>query len=111
MVMIRRSAPVLAAATLLWWGTPQAVSQQPEPVRYEAECWMDIDGSRATAHCGNPYPVVDRVRLHVECERWWDIDTDGAPVEIHPAGAVSLSERCWKEIRSAWVSHRPRAAD
>ncbi|MER6914965.1 hypothetical protein ABT354_25090 [Streptomyces sp. NPDC000594] len=107
MVMIRRSAPALAVATVLWWGAPQALSQEPAPPEYRADCWTEVEGSRATAHCLNPYPVIDRVRLHIECERWWDIDTDGAAAEILPAGRVTLTDRCWKEIRAVWVSHHP----
>ncbi|MFI1012079.1 hypothetical protein [Streptomyces sp. NPDC020965] len=105
--MIRRSAPVLAAATLLLWATPEALSQEPEPRTYEADCRTEIEGSRATAYCHNPYPVTDRVRLHVECERWWDIDGDSAPADLDPAGYLALTDRCWKEIRAVWVSHQP----
>ncbi|MFF8960879.1 hypothetical protein [Streptomyces sp. NPDC014894] len=109
MRMIRRSAPVLAAVTLLLWATPDAPAQEPEPEprRYEADCRTEIDGSHATAHCHNPNPGVDRVRLHIECERWWDIDVDSAPAEVYPAGEVTLTDRCWKEIRAVWVSHQP----
>ena len=46
------------------------------------------------------------VSLHIECDRWWDIDSDGAPVEAGPAQTVRLTGRCWKEVRSVWVSHR-----
>ncbi|WP_243869764.1 hypothetical protein [Streptomyces liangshanensis] len=75
--------------------------------RDRATCRTRVEGSRATASCHNPYPVTDRVRLHVECARWWDVDADSAPVELHPAGYVQLSDRCWKEVRSVWVSHDP----
>ncbi|MFI1399631.1 hypothetical protein [Streptomyces sp. NPDC020681] len=109
-----RSALVLAAVTVLFWPTQNAVSQQhrqhrqePKPPVYEADCRTEIDGSRAVAYCHNPYPAIDRIRLHVECARWWDIDVDGAPVEIGPAGYLELTERCWKEISAVWVSHQP----
>jgi hypothetical protein len=74
---------------------------------YEADCRTVIEGSRATAYCHNPYPSIDRVRLHVECERWWDIDADSAPVEVGPADYAELTDRCWKEIGAVWVSHQP----
>ncbi|MET9888135.1 hypothetical protein ABZZ20_34460 [Streptomyces sp. NPDC006430] len=76
----------------------------PEP--YGADCDTVIDGSQVTAYCLNSYPETDRVRLHVECDRWWDIDGDGAAVTVGPAGRVALAGRCWKEVRSAWVSHQ-----
>ncbi|MFE1042701.1 hypothetical protein ACFW4L_28865, partial [Streptomyces sp. NPDC058832] len=57
------------------------------------------------AHCHNPYPEPDHVRLHIECERWWDLDTDTSPVQAAPAQTVRLDGRCWKEVRAAWVSH------
>ncbi|MFI5758444.1 hypothetical protein [Streptomyces sp. NPDC051569] len=73
--------------------------------RLHAYCRTKIKGSHATAYCQNPNPEPDRVQLHIECEHWWDIDADSAPVELLPAGYVQLSDRCWKEIRSVWVSH------
>jgi hypothetical protein len=73
--------------------------------RFGADCRTRTDGSQAVAYCHNPYPEPDRVRLHIECARWWDIDSDGAPVEAGPAMTVRLTGRCWKEIRSVWVSH------
>ncbi|MFF7201225.1 MULTISPECIES: hypothetical protein [unclassified Streptomyces] len=115
-----RSAPVLAAVTLLLWVTPDAFSQPHRPMSkpapappvpvYAADCRTVVEGSQATAFCHNPYPAVDRVRLHIECERWWDIDVDGSPADIAPAGYVEITDRCWKEVRSAWVSHQPQAA-
>ncbi|MEV6396313.1 hypothetical protein AB0M39_16295 [Streptomyces sp. NPDC051907] len=106
-------APVLAVAAVLLWATP-SVSQPreteaPEPPEppYRADCRVEVEGSQATAYCHNPYPAADRVRLHIECARWWDLDVDGGPADLSPAGYVQLTDRCWKEIRSAWVSHQP----
>ena len=76
----------------------------PQP--FGAECRTTVTGSHAVAYCHNPYVDTDRVRLHIECDRWWDIDSDGAPVGAGPAETVRLTGRCWKEIRSVWVSHQ-----
>ena len=65
-----------------------------------------VSGSHVVAHCHNPYVGTDRVRLHIECARWWDIDTDSAPVDNGPATTVRLTGRCWKEVGAAWVSHQ-----
>ncbi|MFD6989483.1 hypothetical protein [Streptomyces sp. NPDC059943] len=72
---------------------------------FGASCRTTIEGSSVTAFCHNPYPGTDRVQLHVECARWWDVDSDSAPVEAGPARHVRLAGRCWKEVDSAWVSH------
>uniref|UniRef100_UPI0040401A7D hypothetical protein n=1 Tax=Streptomyces sp. SCSIO 75703 TaxID=3112165 RepID=UPI0040401A7D len=72
-----------------------------------AECRVRVDGSRVTAHCHNPSPEPDRVALHIECARWWDIDTDGTPAEAAPTRTVELTGRCWKDVDSAWVTHEP----
>ncbi|MBD0709916.1 MULTISPECIES: hypothetical protein [unclassified Streptomyces] len=74
---------------------------------FGASCRTLVQGSRVTAYCQNPYPLADRVRLHVECERWWDVDADSAPVEVAPADYAQLGGRCWKEVRSAWITHQP----
>lgn len=83
---------------------------QPErPARRElfgANCDTAINGSQVTAYCHNPYPETDLLRLHVECDRWWDVDGDGAAVAVGPAGRIELTSRCWKEVRTAWVSHQ-----
>ncbi|MEU5044459.1 MULTISPECIES: hypothetical protein [Streptomyces] len=79
----------------------------PEP--FGASCRSQVTGSRVTAYCHNPYPRTDGVRLHIECARWWDLDTDGAEVGAGPAQTVRLTGRCWKEVRSVWVSHRKLA--
>jgi hypothetical protein len=73
---------------------------------FGAACRVRVDGSEVTAHCHNPYPETDHVRLHVECARWWDLDGDGPAVEAGPAWTVRLEGRCWEEVRAAWVSHR-----
>lgn len=73
---------------------------------FGADCDTEINGSQVVAFCHNGYPQTDLVRLHVECDRWWDVDGDGAAVAVGPAGRVELSARCWKEVRSAWVSHQ-----
>ncbi|WP_217162682.1 hypothetical protein [Streptomyces sp. AC512_CC834] len=73
---------------------------------FGAECRVRVDGSDVTAYCHNPYPETDHVRLHVECARWWDLDSDGPAVEAGPAQTVRLDGRCWKAVGSAWVSHR-----
>lgn len=73
---------------------------------FGADCDTAIEGSRVTANCHNAYPETDLVRLHVECDRWWDVDGDGAAVAVGPAGRAELIGRCWKEVRSAWVSHQ-----
>ncbi|MEV5432987.1 hypothetical protein [Streptomyces sp. NPDC052701] len=73
---------------------------------FGAACRIRVTGSQVTAYCHNPYPVTDRVSLHVECARWWDLDSDGSPVDAGPAQTVRLTGRCWKEVGSAWISHR-----
>ncbi|MFH8618333.1 hypothetical protein ACH4E8_25145 [Streptomyces sp. NPDC017979] len=131
---ILRAAPAPVLATVLTgalsagllWATPPAASHERHEhdeaearearevleVRerqrtYRADCRTEVRGSRAFAYCHNPYPVVDRVRLHVECDRWWDVDADGEPADVGPAQYRELTERCWKEVRAVWVSHQP----
>ncbi|MFE5895441.1 hypothetical protein ACWCQZ_09925 [Streptomyces sp. NPDC002285] len=84
-----------------------AAKAEAEPWEpFGAACRVSVTGSQVTAYCHNPYPETDRVSLHVECARWWDIDSDGSPVDAEPAQTVRLTGRCWKEVGSAWVSHR-----
>ncbi|MFG2878034.1 hypothetical protein ACGFYU_24030 [Streptomyces sp. NPDC048337] len=86
---------------------PPVQPARPAPQElFGADCDIEINGSSVTAHCHNGYPETDLVRLHVECDRWWDVDGDGAPVAVGPAGRIELASRCWKEVRSAWVSHQ-----
>lgn len=85
--------------------TRASAGASPPADRTHASCRTRIEGSHATASCHNPYPETDRVRLHIECERWWDIDEDGAPADVPPTGYAELAGRCWKGIRAAWVTH------
>ncbi|MDN3297817.1 hypothetical protein QWM81_28015 [Streptomyces ficellus] len=85
--------------------TADAYAQERD--EYLASCRTSVEGSRVTAYCHNPYPRTDRVQLHVECDRWWDIDSDSAPVAIGPTAYAELTQRCWKEVRDAWISHQP----
>ncbi|MEV5440355.1 hypothetical protein AB0K80_30755 [Streptomyces sp. NPDC052682] len=104
------AALAAAVALTLWYvarphaRVPAEDSKAAEP--FGAACRIRVTGSHATAYCHNPYPGTDRVSLHLECARWWDLDSDGAPVDAGPAQTVRLTGRCWKEIHSAWVSHR-----
>jgi hypothetical protein len=88
---------------------PHARVEAREPDTSEpfgAACRTRIRDSEVTAHCHNPYVDTDRVRLHIECVRWWDLDTDSAPADAGPAMTVRLTGRCWKEVRAVWVSHQ-----
>lgn len=98
--------PYGAASHAVGEAKPPRVRVEVEPRPFGAECRTSVNGSEAVVHCHNPYPETDRVRLHVECEQWWDIDSDGVSVEAGPAQTVRLTGRCWKEIRSVWVSHQ-----
>ncbi|MFD4626265.1 hypothetical protein [Streptomyces sp. NPDC058475] len=112
MRLSRRFAPVFAAAALVmalpYDAVPHARGGHEKltaPELFGAECRTTVTGSRMVAYCHNPYPETDHVSLHIECARWWDIDTDSAPVDTAPAATVRLAGRCWKEIRSVWISH------
>ncbi|MFE1379524.1 hypothetical protein ACFW6S_11360 [Streptomyces sp. NPDC058740] len=88
---------------------PLAAAAAEDDENFGASCHTVVQGSSVTAYCQNPYPRTDRVRLHVECDRWWDVDSDTAPVEVGPADYARVSGRCWKEVRSAWITHEPAA--
>ncbi|MEU2394414.1 hypothetical protein [Streptomyces sp. NPDC007369] len=85
---------------------PVRAAPTPAADLFGADCDTVIEGSLVTAYCHNGYPRTDLVRLHVECDRWWDLDGDGNAVTVGPAGRAELVGRCWKEVRSTWVSHR-----
>ncbi|MEU3529506.1 hypothetical protein AB0E62_37645 [Streptomyces sp. NPDC038707] len=104
-----RSLAPLTAALALVLSPPYAHAEadaSPSPGPFGASCRTTVRGSQVVAHCHNPYVDIDRVRLHIECARWWDIDTDSAPADAWPAMTVRLTGRCWKEIRSVWISHQ-----
>lgn len=79
---------------------------EKKPELFGAACRVEVERAEAAVSCHNPYPGLDLVALHIECDPWWDIDTDSKPVAVHPAETVWLRGRCWKKIRTAWVSHR-----
>ncbi|MEV5688901.1 hypothetical protein AB0L68_37980 [Streptomyces sp. NPDC052164] len=117
----RRRTRVLLAASVIAVGLAVPVGVQaangasagPAPAAPEpagSECRTTVEGSRVVAYCHNPYPSTDLVQLHTECGRWWDIDADGAAVAVEPGRTVRLDDRCWKEVATAWVSHRPGPA-
>ncbi|MER5886311.1 hypothetical protein ABT160_21005 [Streptomyces sp. NPDC001941] len=110
------TAALAACAVCLWLvpgaqssvaHAPRAVRAEPAPRPFGADCVTGVSGSHVTASCHNPYPDTDRVQLHVECANWWDVDADGAPVDVGPTEYVELADRCWTEVREVWVSHRP----
>jgi hypothetical protein len=70
----------------------------------QTECRTSVKGSEGIAICFNPDPDIDHVRLHMECGRWWDPDVDGPAVAVGPAETVTLSDHCWKELQSVWVT-------
>ncbi|MFF5538317.1 hypothetical protein ACFY71_38700 [Streptomyces cinerochromogenes] len=113
MRLSRSLAPVTVALVLVlslpYDALPHARvsdAKPPAPGRFGASCRTAVRGSQVEAYCHNPYVDTDRVRLHIECARWWDIDTDSAPVDAGPAMTVRLTGRCWKEVRSVWISHQ-----
>lgn len=114
MRLSRCLAPLTLAAALAlalpYDATPHAHAHAsagpPAPNLFGAACRTAVTGSHVIAYCHNPYVDTDRVRLHIECARWWDIDTDSAPVDAGPALTVRLTGRCWKEVGSAWISHQ-----
>ncbi|MGC0332882.1 hypothetical protein RKD23_005872 [Streptomyces sp. SAI-170] len=110
MRLSRSLAPVTLAVALAlcapYEAMPHARVAEETSSPFGAECRTSVSGSHVVAHCHNAYVDIDRVRLHIECDRWWDLDTDSTPVDIGPATTVRLAGRCWKEIRSVWISHQ-----
>ncbi|MEU6473683.1 hypothetical protein ABZ927_31410 [Streptomyces massasporeus] len=113
MRLSRRTASVSLAVALVLTLAYEAVPHARVPADdresadpFGAACRIRVTGSKVTAYCHNPYPEPDHVSLHVECARWWDIDTDSSPIEAGPAQTVRLTGRCWKEVGDVWVSHR-----
>ena len=98
--MVRSLAVAFTAVALACAWAPSASA--------DAECHAVVHGSQGIAWCHNPDPDVDHVQLHIECRRWWDPDVDARPVPVGPAETVTLTDRCWKEIQSVWVTHLVR---
>ncbi len=69
-------------------------------------CQVERYAGTAVATCHNPDARVAFVQLHLTCERWWDPATDSAPRAVDPAQWVTLTGRCWKEIRAVRVTRR-----
>ncbi|MDI5963077.1 hypothetical protein POF50_028460 [Streptomyces sp. SL13] len=105
LVLLPSSAAVRAPVRLAQRATPGVVPL--DTARDDgARCDLVRHGSDAVATCMNPDPEETRLQLHVSCVRWWDPATDTAPVYDGPAQWVTLSGRCWKEIRAAWLTRR-----
>ncbi|MEU9560254.1 hypothetical protein [Streptomyces fumanus] len=100
------TAAVLFVIAVPYEALPSSPARQdPRADPFGAACRVRTAGSRVTAYCHNPYPEPDRLRLHIECLRWWDLDGDSAPVTAGPAATVRLTGRCWQEVGAVWVSH------
>ncbi|MEU1294641.1 hypothetical protein ABZ439_19680 [Streptomyces sp. NPDC005840] len=112
MRMSRSTASATVAVALLlslpYEAVPHARVKTPVPAPelFGAACRTAVSGSHVTAYCHNPYPETDRVSLHVQCDRWWDVGSDGSPVAAGPAMTVRLTGRCWKDVGAVWVSHQ-----
>ncbi|MFJ8930638.1 MULTISPECIES: hypothetical protein [unclassified Streptomyces] len=112
-VVLLLSLPYVAACAQAQGATAEkgghARVAEKKREHFGADCRIDIDRDLVSATCHNPYPTVDRVALHIECDEWWDIDTDSRPKAVFPAETLRLDGRCWKNVRTAWVSHRKPA--
>ncbi|MFJ4984901.1 hypothetical protein ACIP9H_14000 [Streptomyces sp. NPDC088732] len=98
---------VAAAAAASVVAGPAAAARAASQAPADTECRTSVQGSEGVAVCFNPDPDLDHVQLHIECVQWWDPDVDGPQVPIGPAETVTLSDRCWEEIRSVWVTRLP----
>lgn len=96
-------APIGLRAVVTGGGQTGSNESVPDPSG--SECRTSVEGSRVVAYCHNPYPSTDRVQLHTECGRWWDVDADSSPVDVGPGRTVRLDDRCWKEVASSWITH------
>lgn len=96
-------APIGLRAVVTDGGQTGPAESVPDPSG--SECRTSVEGSRVVAYCHNPYPSTDRVQLHTECGRWWDVDADSSPVDVGPGRTVRLDDRCWKEVASSWITH------
>ncbi|WP_262061886.1 hypothetical protein [Streptomyces sp. STR69] len=108
------TAAVALVISLAYEAMPHARVEARKPAAapqlFGAACRTTVHGSHVIAYCHNPYPLTDRVALHIECDRWWDIDSDGTGIDAGPAQTVRLAGRCWEDVRAVWVSHQKRAS-
>ncbi|MBY8887503.1 hypothetical protein K7472_22055 [Streptomyces sp. PTM05] len=96
-----RAAPAGSAIAYAPDGAPAHTPAPPLP-----QCFTAVHGSTAVADCQNPDPDTAHVALHIACRRWWDPATDTVPAAVGPAQTVTLTGRCWKEIRAVWTTVR-----
>ncbi|MGX1840973.1 hypothetical protein [Streptomyces diastaticus] len=101
----RAAAAAVALLLPLLTAFPAQAEDDPPPRPFGADCRLTTEGSEVVGYCHNPYPEPDRVRLHLRCGAWWDLDTDGPAREVGPARSVELTGRCWQTVGSAWISH------
>ncbi|MFJ5214723.1 hypothetical protein ACIP98_08410 [Streptomyces sp. NPDC088354] len=106
-VRVRFYAVAAAAAASVVAGPAAAAARAASGAVEDTECRTSVQGSEGVAVCFNPDPDVDHVQLHIECAQWWDPDVDGSQVPVGPAETVTLSDRCWEEISSVWVTRLP----
>ncbi|MCX5383243.1 hypothetical protein [Streptomyces sp. NBC_00083] len=106
LLLLLVTAAGLAAPSVVRAATAPEAAPVPAPEPFGAACRTSVQGSHAVAYCHNPYPDVDRVRLHTDCAMWWDLDADAAPVDVFPGQTVRLIDRCWKGVGAVWVTHQ-----
>ncbi|WP_044364551.1 hypothetical protein [Streptomyces natalensis] len=106
----RRTAALTLALAALLGATASAARAVPPPAADDpqdiprAQCRTAVAGSTATARCFNPNGNLSRIRLHIECRRWYDPDVDTRAAPDGPAQQITLTGHCWQEIAEAWVS-------
>ncbi|MEU9114246.1 hypothetical protein AB0D04_21285 [Streptomyces sp. NPDC048483] len=99
-------AALLGATASAARAVPPAPADDPRDMP-RAQCRTAVVGSTGTARCFNPNGTISRVRLHIECSRWYDPDVDTRAVPVGPAGQITVAGRCWQEIEDLWVSQDP----
>ncbi|MFJ8307411.1 MULTISPECIES: hypothetical protein [unclassified Streptomyces] len=104
-LLLAAAAGLAAPSVVRAAGAPPAEPAPAPPEPFGAACQTSVQGSHVTVYCHNPYPDADRVRLHIHCALWWDLDADSAPVEVGPGQTHRLTDRCWKDVREVWVTH------
>ncbi|MFI6683301.1 hypothetical protein [Streptomyces sp. NPDC050485] len=104
-LLLAAAAGLAAPSVVRAAGAPAAAPAPAPPEPFGATCRTSVQGSHVTMYCHNPYPDADRVRLHIDCALWWDLDADSAPVEVDPGQTIKLIDRCWKDVGTVWVTH------